>query len=171
MKSQQSNRRPRALLAAACAVIASAVPCAFAQTVQMYEYQPDRIYPVRAGLGISTQIELSPEEKILDYSTGFSSGWDLSRRDNVFYLKAQCAGMKCIDLMELGGTSGEKIIAVQGKLGNAHSKVIDVDTVVALNTPLAQSSQAFADAHNQQQNQRSQQVNQPVQTQTAPALH
>ncbi|KQU88460.1 type IV secretion system protein VirB9 [Variovorax sp. Root318D1] len=74
-------------MAAACAAIASATPCAFAQTVQMYEYQPDRIYPVRVGLGISTQIELSPEEKILDYSTGFSSGWDLSRRDNVFYLK------------------------------------------------------------------------------------
>jgi type IV secretion system protein VirB9 len=59
MKSQQSNHRRRALMAAACAVIASATPCAFAQTVQMYEYQPDRIYPVRAGLGISTQIELS----------------------------------------------------------------------------------------------------------------
>lgn len=87
MKSQQSNHRRRALMAAACAVVASAMPCAFAQTVQMYEYQPDRIYTVRAGLGISTQIELSPEEKILDYSTGFSSGWDLSRRDNVFYLK------------------------------------------------------------------------------------
>lgn len=86
-------------------------------------------------------------------------------------VKAQCAGMKCIDVMELGGAHGNKIIAVQGMPGNAHSKVIDVDTVVALNTPLAQSSQAFADAHNQQQAQRSQQVNQPTQTQAAPALH
>lgn len=85
--------------------------------------------------------------------------------------KAQCAGMKCIDVMELGGAHGSKIIAVQGTPGNAHSKVIDVDTMVALNTPLAQSSQAFADAHTQQQNQRSQQVNQPTQTQAAPALH
>ena len=55
--------------------------------VTTYDYQGDQIYPVRAGLGITTEIELSPSEKILDYSTGFSSGWDLTRRDNVFYLK------------------------------------------------------------------------------------
>lgn len=88
MNPQHSSHRRRALTAAACAVvIVGAVPTAFAQPVQMYEYQPDKIYTVRTGLGISTQIELSPEEKILDYSTGFSTGWDLSRRDNVFYLK------------------------------------------------------------------------------------
>lgn len=58
-----------------------------AQAVQEYMYAPDTIYPVRAGLGITTQIELSPNEKILDYSTGFSSGWELTRRENVFYLK------------------------------------------------------------------------------------
>lgn len=58
-----------------------------AQVIDQYEYAPDRIYPVRTGLGITTQIELSPNEKILDYSTGFSSGWELTRRDNVFYLK------------------------------------------------------------------------------------
>ena len=58
-----------------------------AQVLQEYEYQPDRVYQVRTGLGITTQIELSPNEQVLDYSTGFSSGWDLTRRDNVFYLK------------------------------------------------------------------------------------
>lgn len=58
-----------------------------AQVVQQYDYRPDSIYLVRTGLGITTQIELSPNEKILDYSTGFSSGWDLTRRENVFYLK------------------------------------------------------------------------------------
>lgn len=58
-----------------------------AQAVETYEYQENRIYPVRTGLGISTQIELNANEKILDFSTGFSSGWELSRRDNVFYLK------------------------------------------------------------------------------------
>ncbi len=67
------------------------LPClsapATAQAVQEYEYVPDRIYPVRTGLGITTQIELSPSEEILDFSTGFSSGWELTRRDNVFYLK------------------------------------------------------------------------------------
>ncbi|MCB7172397.1 TrbG/VirB9 family P-type conjugative transfer protein, partial [Lactiplantibacillus plantarum] len=47
---------------------------AMAQAVDHYEYEKDRIYPVRTGLGLTTQIELSPNEKILDYSTGFSSG-------------------------------------------------------------------------------------------------
>jgi len=60
---------------------------AMAQVVSEYEYVPDKIYPVRTALGITTQIELSPNEKILDYSTGFSSGWELTRRENVFYLK------------------------------------------------------------------------------------
>lgn len=68
------------------AVVGAALP-ASAQVVQQYEYEPDRIYEVRTGLGITTQIELSPNEKILDFSTGFSAGWDLTRRENVFYLK------------------------------------------------------------------------------------
>ncbi|MBB4592327.1 TrbG/VirB9 family P-type conjugative transfer protein [Xanthomonas arboricola] len=58
-----------------------------AQVVQEYEYAPNQIYQIRTGLGITTQIELSPNEKILDYSTGFSGGWELTRRENVFYLK------------------------------------------------------------------------------------
>ncbi|MET0892637.1 MAG: TrbG/VirB9 family P-type conjugative transfer protein [Pseudoxanthomonas sp.] len=68
------------------AVLGAAAP-AGAQVVQQYEYAADRIYEVRTGLGITTQIELSPNEKILDFSTGFSAGWDLTRRENVFYLK------------------------------------------------------------------------------------
>lgn len=72
--------------AAALFAMGCALP-AHAQVVQEYEYEPDRIYPVRTGLGITTQIELSPHEEIVDYSTGFSAGWDLTRRDNVFYLK------------------------------------------------------------------------------------
>jgi len=68
------------------ALIGAALPAA-AQVIQEYEYEPNRIYQVRTGLGITTQIELSPNEQILDYSTGFSNGWDMSRRDNVFYLK------------------------------------------------------------------------------------
>lgn len=58
-----------------------------AQAIQEYDYQDNRIYEVRTGLGITTQIELNPNEQVVDYSTGFSSGWDLTRRDNVFYLK------------------------------------------------------------------------------------
>lgn len=72
-------------------VVLLALACALAplraQVVSEYQYVPDGIYPVRTALGIATQIELSPNEKILDYSTGFSSGWELTRRDNVFYLK------------------------------------------------------------------------------------
>ncbi|MEO8001707.1 MAG: TrbG/VirB9 family P-type conjugative transfer protein [Arenimonas sp.] len=64
-----------------------AVMPASAQVVQEYQYESNRIYQVRTGLGITTQIELSPSEEILDYSTGFSSGWDLTRRDNIFYIK------------------------------------------------------------------------------------
>jgi type IV secretion system protein VirB9 len=81
--------RPSQIIrAVAACVIAASAPCGvFAQTVQQYDYQPDHVYQVRTGLGITTQIEISPSEKILDYSTGFSSGWDLNRRDNVFYIK------------------------------------------------------------------------------------
>ena len=78
---------PLTLAAALCLVAVAAPRSVHAQAVQQYEYQPDRVYQVRTGLGITTQIELSPFEKILDYSTGFSSGWELNRRDNVFYIK------------------------------------------------------------------------------------
>lgn len=73
-------------LLVALAMATLSVP-AGAQAVQQYEYAPDRIYPIRTGLGITTQIELSPDEKVVDYSTGFSNGWELTRRDNVFYVK------------------------------------------------------------------------------------
>ena len=68
-------------------ILAAASAPAFGQAMQDYQYQPNRIYEVRTGLGITTQIELDPNDKVLDYSTGFSSGWELNRRDNVFYLK------------------------------------------------------------------------------------
>jgi type IV secretion system protein VirB9 len=73
--------------AALCTTAAAAHSQGAEQVLTHYEYAADAIYPVRTGLGITTQIELSPSEKILDYSTGFSSGWDLTRRENVFYLK------------------------------------------------------------------------------------
>ncbi|MEJ1168141.1 XVIPCD domain-containing protein [Variovorax sp. CCNWLW235] len=77
--------------------------------------------------------------------------------------------LKQIDHVVLND-NGSKLIAVQGQPGAALSKVIGVDTVVALNTPLAQSSQAFAEAQNQQQNQQPLQVNRPVQAQPGPVL-
>lgn len=82
------NRTIRFLWASALgiALFTVAVP-AVAQVLHQYEYQPGKIYEIRTGLGITTQIELSQNEKVLDYSTGFSSGWELNRRENVFYLK------------------------------------------------------------------------------------
>ncbi|MBN7138518.1 type IV secretion system protein VirB9 [Lysobacter enzymogenes] len=79
--------RKQSLAALLLLAVSGLVLPASAQVVQEYEYEANRIYQVRTGLGITTQIELSPSENILDYSTGFSSGWDLSRRDNIFYLK------------------------------------------------------------------------------------
>jgi type IV secretion system protein VirB9 len=76
----------RSSLLAAFLLIAT-TPGARAQVVQEYDYTPDGIYQVRTGLGITTQIDLGPSENVVDFSTGFSSGWDLTRRDNVFYLK------------------------------------------------------------------------------------
>jgi len=70
-----------------CITVACTPAFGAGQVLTHYAYAPDAIYPVRTGLGITTQIELSPNEQILDYSTGFSSGWDLTRRENVFYLK------------------------------------------------------------------------------------
>lgn len=82
-----SRVKARVLHAGFLMLLACLAAPAGAQVVEEYEYQPDRIYQVRTGLGITTQIELSPHEEIMDYSTGFSGGWDISRRDNVFYLK------------------------------------------------------------------------------------
>lgn len=78
---------PHRLSAVLFLTSACLAPATGAQVIQEYEYQPGRIYQVRTGLGITTQIELSPHEEILDYSTGFSNGWELVRRDNIFYLK------------------------------------------------------------------------------------
>ena len=58
-----------------------------ADSIARYTYEDGRIYGVRAGLGIATTLELDPEDPVLDYSTGFSSGWDIVRRDTLFYLK------------------------------------------------------------------------------------
>lgn len=75
-----------ALLACLLAVPVAAQPGPTPQ-VDVYDYVVDGVYPIRTALGITTQVELDPAEEILDFSTGFSSGWDLSRRGNVFYLR------------------------------------------------------------------------------------
>lgn len=78
----------QAVLRLAVGLMASvAILPAGAKVIEEYEYGPDRIYQVRTGLGITTQIELSPHEQVLDFSSGFGGGWEISRRENVFYLK------------------------------------------------------------------------------------
>ena len=76
-----------AFWAFATAAQASGPPGGPPPQIDAFDYVPDGIYPVRTALGITTQIELDPAEEILDFSTGFSSGWDLTRRGNVFYLR------------------------------------------------------------------------------------
>ncbi len=58
-----------------------------AQEVREVPYQVDQVVRVNTGLGIATQIEISPQEQIKDFGTGFSDGWELVRRDNVFYIR------------------------------------------------------------------------------------
>lgn len=77
-------------------IAAAAIPLAARATdmspqIDVLDYVPDGIYQVRTALGITTQIALDPAEEILDFSTGFSSGWDLTRRGNVFYLRPRDA--------------------------------------------------------------------------------
>lgn len=66
---------------------AATQPASASPQVDTFDYVPDGIYQVRTALGITTQIELDPAEEILDFSAGFSGGWDLTRRGNVFYLR------------------------------------------------------------------------------------
>ena len=60
---------------------------ALSMPTKEYYYRPNEIYPISAGVGIATQIEIDPKEEVKDFGTGFSSGWDIVRRENVFYLK------------------------------------------------------------------------------------
>ena len=60
---------------------------ASAATHQKYAYAEGKTYVVNTALGIATQIIVDRDERILDYGTGFSSGWELVRRDNIFYVK------------------------------------------------------------------------------------
>lgn len=60
---------------------------AMAQEVREIPYRPDQVVRVNTGLGIATQIEISSQEQVKDFGTGFSDGWELVRRDNIFYIR------------------------------------------------------------------------------------
>jgi type IV secretion system protein VirB9 len=57
------------------------------QAQRTFVYKANAVYTVNTGLGLATQIVLDPSEKVKDFGTGFSSGWDIVRRDHIFYLK------------------------------------------------------------------------------------
>lgn len=59
----------------------------YAETIQEYFFEPNKTYPVQTAMGVVTQIELDPRENIKDFGSGLTDGWDLARRENVFYLK------------------------------------------------------------------------------------
>lgn len=71
-----------ALMAAVAPMGASA-----GNAISRYTYEEGGIYSVRTALGIATTIELDPADPVLDYSAGFSGGWDIVRRDHLFYIK------------------------------------------------------------------------------------
>lgn len=58
-----------------------------AQEVREIPYRQDQVVRVNTGLGIATQIEISAQEQVKDFGTGFSDGWELVRRDNIFYIR------------------------------------------------------------------------------------
>lgn len=67
--------------------IAQASSPSHAQEVREIAYRADQVVRVNTGLGIATQIEISAQEQVKDFGTGFSDGWELVRRDNVFYIR------------------------------------------------------------------------------------
>ena len=64
-----------------------ALPAYAGTAVREVDYSASRPLEVRTALGVTTVIELDPSEEVLDYSIGFAQGWEVTRRDSVFYLK------------------------------------------------------------------------------------
>ena len=77
----------RTAWASIAAAILTCTGVAHGQEVREVPYQVDQVVRVNTGLGIATQIEISTQEQIKDFGTGFSDGWELVRRDNIFYIR------------------------------------------------------------------------------------
>lgn len=60
---------------------------ALAQAARSVDWAEGQVIVIKGALGITTQVALDPQETVLDYSLGFTEGWDVVRRDQVFYLK------------------------------------------------------------------------------------
>ena len=74
MKPSNRYRSALALVAMAASAWTGA---AQAQEVREVPYRQDQVVRVNTGLGIATQIEISPQEQVKDFGTGFSDGWEL----------------------------------------------------------------------------------------------
>src|SRR3546814_7207850 len=85
------------LAALACLATSVLALPARAQAIQEYMYEPDKIYTVRTGLGITTQIEPSPNEKIIDYSNGDRKSIRLNSRQ---YCAARMTSSACKNTIE-----------------------------------------------------------------------
>ena len=55
--------------------------------VMYTDYKPGQVYPIRAANGLITTITFSPEEKIRDFGSGYSTAWEFQDRGNNFFLK------------------------------------------------------------------------------------
>ena len=55
--------------------------------VMYTDYKPGQVYPIRAANGLITTITFSPEEKIRDFGSGYSTAWEFQARGNNFFLK------------------------------------------------------------------------------------
>lgn len=84
MKSQTVMQLSSLILLVALALGA---PTPASATTKNYVFVPGRTFTVNTALGIATQIVIDPGEKVLDFGTGFSAGWEIVRRDNIFYVK------------------------------------------------------------------------------------
>lgn len=58
-----------------------------ATPLRHYVYKANTVFTVPTGLGIATQIVLEPGEVVQDFGTGFTNGWEIVRREHIFYLK------------------------------------------------------------------------------------
>ncbi|CAN7250381.1 TrbG/VirB9 family P-type conjugative transfer protein [Phenylobacterium sp. LjRoot225] len=81
------------VLAALVAGPASAQPrpqaAGLDRRVQLVDFDPDKVTPIRAALGYQLMIEFAPDERIENVSIGDSLGWQVTpnRRANIVFLK------------------------------------------------------------------------------------
>lgn len=84
MKIQTAMQLSSLILVVALAL---GTPAPASATTRNYVFVPGKTFTVNTALGIATQIVVDPGEKVLDFGTGFSAGWEIVRRDNIFYVK------------------------------------------------------------------------------------